>query len=76
MYSRDSQNYDFFKPLNKREQDRLSELWKRAEWLKEKAKKRDDESEYGASNLYRKEYSAILWAHDYILAHNKKLLDE
>lgn len=75
MYSRDDDN-NFFRPLKKRELDRVHELWIRAQWLKEKADKRDKESEYGASNLYRKELSATLWAHDYILAHNEKLLEE
>lgn len=72
MYSRDLTNYDFFKPLNKREQGRMDQLWKRAEWLREKSEQRDKEFE-SSSNLYRREYSALLWAIDYIYAHNKKL---
>ena len=73
MYTRDkTKTTDFFKPLNKREKDRLHQLWRRAEWLKQKAKERDDRLDSSA-NLYRREYSAILWAHDYITEHNKKI---
>jgi predicted adenine nucleotide alpha hydrolase (AANH) superfamily ATPase len=74
MYSRKLTNYDFFKPLNQREQGRLKELWIRAEWLKQKMEQREKEFS-NSSNLYRKEYSATLWAFDYINAHNKKIVE-
>jgi len=76
MYTRDKNRpTNFFKPLNKREKDRLMMLWKRCKWLEKKAEERDKEFK-SSSNFYRQEYSAILWAHDYILAHNKKIEEE
>ena len=76
MYTRDKNKpTDFFKPLNKRELDRLHQLWNRAEWLRKKSDKRDKEFD-SSSNLYRREYSAILWAYDYITKHNNKIKQE
>jgi hypothetical protein len=76
MYTRKLTEYDFFKPLNKREKDRMDILWKRICWVKEKSDQREKELNCRASNLYRREYSALLWAYDYIYNHNKKIEEE
>ena len=51
----------------------MDTVWRRICWLKEKSEQREKEKEHGASNFYRREYSALLWAFDYITAHNNQL---
>lgn len=75
MYKINKRNQtDFFKPLNKTEQDRLKELFIRIQWLEKKVEERE-KTHSASSNLYRKELSATLWAIDYINAHNKKIIE-
>lgn len=78
MYIRNKRHQtDFFKPLNKKELDRLEELETRANWLENKARSREFlHPNTLSSNLYRKELSATRWAIDYIKAHNQQILDK